>query len=301
MLISPNEEIQVTRGEIKKISREFRVIAGQLLGTQHEDGMNNLKRFLGFIERNPLIYDFILKNQVKQYDIPAMIRKLGEWSGGRYEIPDTKEEEISHTYQLLKWGLENFERYWDFPATVGGYTSSGGKIQTSVAEFNKAVVASFVHQIEGYLANLLIDLGDDDQNKIHIQIGTLHGGIMSQGDSVVQNNNIQDSTFQGGVAGRDITGDVINIGTQPTNEDIEEILEIIKLLREEIPNLDQNNQGVALSSLESIEEEVKKPTKTEQLKILLFALWSIGKDVVNFANALTAIATRYEIKLPGTY
>jgi hypothetical protein len=151
MNVNANEELQVTRGEIKKISREFRIMASQLLGTQHEDGMNNLKRFLGFIERNPLIYDFILKNQVKQYDIPALINELGEWSGGRYKIPDTKEEEISHTYQLLKFGLESFERYWDFPAIVGGYTSSGGKIQTSVEEFNKTVVASFVHQIEGYL------------------------------------------------------------------------------------------------------------------------------------------------------
>jgi hypothetical protein len=150
----------------------------------------------------------------------------------------------------------------------------------------------------------LIDLGDDDQNKIHIQIGTLHtlhGGIMSQGDSTVQNNSIQDATFQGGLAGRDYTGDITNIGTQPSTKNIEEILEIIQLLRKEIPNLDQNNQSVALSSLKSIEEEVKKPTKTEQLKILLFALWSVGKDVVSFANALTALATRFEIKLPGIH
>lgn len=98
-------EYQVTRVEVKKLSREFRVIAGQLLRTAHEDGINNLRRFIKFIENSALIYDFILKNQTREYEIPSLIESLAY---GRYEIPDTKQEEISHTYQLLKYGLGHF-------------------------------------------------------------------------------------------------------------------------------------------------------------------------------------------------
>ena len=57
-------DCQVTRAEIKKLSRAFRVTASQLLRTESQDGINNLRRFIKFIESNPLLYDFIIKNQV---------------------------------------------------------------------------------------------------------------------------------------------------------------------------------------------------------------------------------------------
>lgn len=69
-------DYHVSRAEIKKLSREFRVIAGQLLKTAHEDGINNLKRFIKFIETNPLLYDFIIKNQNRKYEIPSLISHL---------------------------------------------------------------------------------------------------------------------------------------------------------------------------------------------------------------------------------
>jgi hypothetical protein len=69
-------DYQVTRAEIKKLSRAFRVMASQLLRTESQDGINNLRRFIKFIESNPLLYDFIIKNQVKEYDIPSLINGL---------------------------------------------------------------------------------------------------------------------------------------------------------------------------------------------------------------------------------
>lgn len=82
-------EYQVTRAGVKKLSREFRVIAGQLLRTAYEDGINNLRRFIKFIESSHLIYNFILKNQIKGYEISSFSESLNY---GRYKIPDTKQE-----------------------------------------------------------------------------------------------------------------------------------------------------------------------------------------------------------------
>jgi hypothetical protein len=153
----------------------------------------------------------------------------------RYIIPDSKEDEISHTYQLLKFGLENFLDYCYFPVSVGGY--NGSKIQTKVDDFNKTVVSSFVNQIEGYLNDLLIDLGDDDQSIIHIQIGNLYGGIMSQDNSTTQNNDFHKATFSGGIAGRDYTGDVIhnNAAKQNLSEAAAEIQHILQQLEPSYP------------------------------------------------------------------
>lgn len=120
-------DYQVSRAEVKKLSREFRVIAGQLLKTAYEDGINNLRKFIKFIENSPLIYNFILNNQITKYDVPSLINSLAY---SRYKIPDTKEEEISHTYQLLKYGLDHFLEYSAFPFSAGGYR--GSKIQTQV-------------------------------------------------------------------------------------------------------------------------------------------------------------------------
>jgi hypothetical protein len=52
-------------------------------------------------------------------------------------------------------------------------------------------------------------------------------------------------------------------------------------------------------SLETLEAEVVTPTKPGKLKSALFALWSVGKDVASFANALSAIAERLGIHLHG--
>ena len=96
-----------------------------------------------------LIYNFILKKQIIEYGIPSLINSLAYI---RYKIPDTKEEEISHTYQLFKYGLNHLPEYSAFPFSAGGYR--GSKSQTQVDEFNRTVVLSFVNQIEGYLKNL---------------------------------------------------------------------------------------------------------------------------------------------------
>lgn len=263
-------EYQVTRAEVKKLSREFRVMARQLLKTAYEDGINNLRRFIKFIESSPLIYDFILKNQVKDYDILSLINSF---TYGRYEIPDTKQEEISHTYQLLKYGLDHFPEYSQFPLCVGGYR--GSKIQTQVDEFNKTVVLSFVNQIEGYLNDLLIDLGDDDQSTIHIQVGNLYGGIMSQEHSITQNNDFRNAALGGGVAGRDYTGDVIHNHATQQNlaEAAVEIQQLLQQLEQIYPTTTFPEKAVvAERAIERIENNSNLKAK------VIRALKAAGKE-----------------------
>lgn len=290
-------DYQITKAELNKLCRRFRVISGQLIRTAHEDGISNLRRFIKFIESNPLIYDFILKNQIREYDISSLFNCFGR---GRYEIPDTMEEELSFTYQLLKYGLEQFSEYYYFTVQVGGY--GGSKIQTQVDEFNRTVVSSFYSQIEGYLNDLLFDLGNDEQSTIHIKIENLYGEILSQDRSITQNNDFRNATLGGGVAGRDINSAVINkVNTfsQYINTNKDEILRLLRILHQELPNLDPDNQDVVIESLAALEEEVVTPTKLSRFKTLLFALWSAGKDSVTFTNTLTALADRLNIQLPG--
>lgn len=77
-----------------------------------------------------------------------------------------------------------------------------------------------------------------------------------------------------------------------------ETLQIIGSLQQAITTLPHDDQNIATESLVVIEEETKTPTNRERLENALFALWRVGKDVITFANAVTALAQRFNIHLP---
>lgn len=69
-------EIQVDRKALRKLSGEFRSIASRLIRCEFEDSDDNLKRFMAFIESNPIIRSFI-DDEVAAVDIskyPALGR-----------------------------------------------------------------------------------------------------------------------------------------------------------------------------------------------------------------------------------
>ena len=88
-------------------------------------------------------------------------------------------------------------------------------------------------------------------------------------------------------------------GTINNSPQVNEILELIETLHQNISSISSEYQGFVTESIETLESEVKNPTKNFNLKTLLFALWGIGKDVALFGNAVFAIAERFGITLPG--
>ena len=167
-------EIKLTKTELRKISREFRTIASRLLRTESKQGMSNLKRFISFIEENKIINEFILEHN--KYNFFEQIYD----SNGFAVIPDdSKSHEISYVYQLLKAYLEKCKDsrkdfgYVDLAMRFGRCT----KIQETVDNFGKNVMSPFISHIEGYLTDLQIDMGDEEQTRVSIQVhGDNYGG-----------------------------------------------------------------------------------------------------------------------------
>ncbi|MTJ30864.1 hypothetical protein FJR37_14545 [Aphanizomenon sp. UHCC 0183] len=81
--------------------------------------------------------------------------------------------------------------------------------------------------------------------------------------------------------------------------DVTDILQIIEDLKKSVNDIPLDNQEIAVGCLATIEEEVIAPKPSSKLKAALFGLWSVTKDIVTFANAVTAIADRLNINLPG--
>jgi hypothetical protein len=136
----------VTKKELKKISRDFRIYSSRLLNTKHGNEIIDLNKFLHFIEEDPLIFEYIKKNNRDTFEIENIIRMKGE---------------LAFVYQMLKYAQSNSK---DFYSLSFGY-GSGNKIQNHIEAFNYEVIKPFIDHIRSYLENIFIDIEDlDDIN-----------------------------------------------------------------------------------------------------------------------------------------
>lgn len=87
--------------------------------------------------------------------------------------------------------------------------------------------------------------------------------------------------------------------TQNIGFDTTEVFHILESLKQAVETLPSNHQDVATESITLIEEEINAPKNPSIIKTALFALWSVTKESVTFINAITALAERFNIHLPG--
>ncbi|MBD2130093.1 hypothetical protein NDI39_29430 [Microcoleus sp. ZQ-A2] len=278
-------EIQITKKDLKKLSHKFRIIASRLLKTRFEEGMSNLKRFMNFIESDLIIYDFIQKQQSIIFDIESIFG--GYQHIGGYPLPtESEEDEIAFTYQLLKHGLKNYHDDYHGYAWLAkaGYQSKG--LQEGVDLFNKNVVQPFVYYIEHHLTQLQIDMGEDEQAKIHIQVyGNNLGDIMSSAgnQSKSVNYSFGNSKWGGGFAAEGGTqyGGTLNDFSQNISQNIDEITNLIQSLRNTAQEFPTEEREQTLVHLEDLEEDIHQPEKRKpnRVKTRLAALLAIAIGV----------------------
>jgi hypothetical protein len=272
-----SQDVNLNKNELKKLSRDFRIVAGRLLRTSQQEGISNLKRLIQFIENSLILNDFVQSNHVVQYSEDDFFK-----SSGRYNLPEKSNEEISFIYQLLRYGSENFSRYDDFPLRINGYRGSSRNIQSWVDNFNKEVVNPFVNYFEAHIQSLIIDMGDSDQKLVHIQVhGNVHGNIMNQPqESIIQNNKFENSILGGGVSARDYTGKVTNNYSQPQtlSEAAAEIQKLLKQLEQTYPIRTFAEKAVVA------DEALRKIESNSDLKSkITSALTAVGKEALKEA------------------
>lgn len=223
-------EYIIEEKELKKISLGFRRVASRLLNTEFRDGINNLKRFINYIDSTTIIKDFIEKNTVKEYDIEQIIKARG--FNEKFNIPCEKEEEISFTYQLLKYMVENVN---DYGAFAMGYSFSN-KFQDMADSFNDEVVKPFVNHIIEYLEVIKIDMGIDEKAKIDISISDINGSQINvaQGKSTI--NAVYNGTESDIDQIRELTETIFNLlkTEDVSGEILDETEEILDTINEEV-------------------------------------------------------------------
>ncbi|MBU7595636.1 hypothetical protein FVO58_24530 [Metabacillus halosaccharovorans] len=148
-------------------------------------------RFVSYIDSEPILSDFISKNNVLEFDMTETIQQRGYY--GKYDIPIKVNEEIAFIYQLLKYITEKFDRYDTVSRGYAVY--KGAKISDSIREFNREVVKLLVNHITDYLEEKAIEMGIDEKPnaKVLVQGNVGQLNFTETGNIQANQNNNQNS------------------------------------------------------------------------------------------------------------
>jgi hypothetical protein len=154
---------EISKKDLKILSLDFRRIASRLLKCNYATGMDLLRKFLAFIDENEIIADYISRH-VNPNDFTSVAKGTMFSSMG-----DTKQQEISRTYLYLKYCASHFSQYYNDMAFF--YASD---MKEAIKEFNDRIIFPFVDHIVGYLIEIEIQMGYDEDKKFIIN---MNGGV----------------------------------------------------------------------------------------------------------------------------
>ena len=214
--------MNIDKKELKLISLEFRTIANRLLNCNHNTGADILKKFISFIDENELISEFV-QGYVNPADFKPVDRGACFISMG-----DTKQEEISFTYQYLKYCTKTFNNFYHDIAYR--YANDAND---AVKEFCNRIILPFVNYIEGYLTEIGIKMGYDEDVKfaIHVNGGNAQVNIANDNSTIkaIQNNGVDFDELE-----RLISNLLAHVDLIENKEDREIVDEGIEVIREEL-------------------------------------------------------------------
>lgn len=174
--------------DLQRISLQFRQTSVRLIRTDFREGLNNLRRFLEFVDSYPIIVDFIQPRSAVEHNIEGAIASRETSNHRLFDMPTTTAEEVSFTYQLLTYALEHYSEYYQM---CFGYGFGTG-LQNHVAEFNKLVVLPFVNHINDHLNGLMVERGIGMQPHFTVSNNTIgafnfaqQGGQITSASSAV--------------------------------------------------------------------------------------------------------------------
>jgi len=247
--------MEIDKKHLKLISMEFRTIANRLINCNHQTGMDLLKKFLAYIEDNELISEYI-KGFVNPEDFSPVEPGVSYISTG-----DTKKDEISFTYQYLKYCSITFRNYYRDMAC-----NYAREANDAVKEFNNRIILPFVNYIESYLTEIGIRMGYDEDVKYLINV---NGGTAQV--NVANDNAIVNASQSNGV-------------------DLEQLEKLILSLKTSVPSVITDEESELLNdSIETIQNELQCPKPKKGLIRTALAGLNAIKGGAEFAAAVIAI------------
>lgn len=236
--------MNIDKKQLKIISLEFRTIANRLINCHWQTGMDLLKKFITYIDTNEIIRDYI-----QSYVNPDDFKDYKYQTGIVYSsMGDSKQEEISFTYQFLKYAVDNCKSDI-YRSLAWGYAKEAND---AVKEFCTRIILPFVNYIEGYLTEIGIQMGYDENTQFTINVtgGNPQLNIASGNSEIAATQNI-------GIDVNQLEKIIDEIrGTTNTealgNEEIEQITDSLDAIKAELTSL-QPKKGILRTALKGLQ------------------------------------------------
>lgn len=236
--------MKIDKKQLKIISLEFRTIANRLINCHWQTGMDLLRKFMSYIDTNEVISDY-----VQSYVNPEDFKDYKYESGSVFlSMGDSKQEEISFTYQFLKYAVDNCKSdiYHDF---AWGYAREAND---AVKEFCIRIILPFVNYIEGYLTEIGIRMGYDENTQFTINVigGNPQLNLASGNSEIVATQNI-------GIDINQLENIINGIRTATNkegfgNEELEQITDSLDAIKVELTSL-QPKKGILRTAVKGLQ------------------------------------------------
>lgn len=219
--------MELSKKDLKKISREFRSISSRLIQSSYEDILPVLTICINTIEKHEVIYEYIKNCKNDDCDIKKEFEEIyGDWNC-IFSLGNTVEAEVYTIYHILKYILENEV---NIIMVTMGYSRSN-YYQDRVKAFHNRVTLVLVNHIDNYLMNIAIDMGYDEEAKHMITVNGTQVNI-SNGNSTL--NAVQNNNSEGSELIKIIDAIKGSIDKEISEDDKEIILENIETIHEQL-------------------------------------------------------------------
>lgn len=161
--------MEISKKELKKISRRFRTLASNVMNAYFEEQTNALIEFLNYIKKTSLIVDYV---ESLSYDVEGLESELDRinFSYGNKAL-DLGADSRKKTYLLYKAfdyiALKNLSTI-----NFGRSYAHSKKYQDMAKAFGDRLVYPFVSEIEEYIKDISTDMGFDNDSSYNITINS---------------------------------------------------------------------------------------------------------------------------------
>lgn len=222
--------MNLNRRDLRKLSFDFNSIANRLLRSSHNEFIHVLKKFIGYVNSEELIKEYIISCTREGFDVISEINRVNTCHGRSIlDLGYTDEEEVYTIYSVLIYIAENgFNLYG-----IGRAYSSKSNYNEIIKDFNEKFSCILINYISGYLTKIGIEMGIDEEVNYMI---TNNGGQVNISKDMSTLNAVQ------------------NIGTK-SEELINLVEEINKLVKSsEVP--DEQREMIE-ESVDTIKNELQ--------------------------------------------
>ncbi|HPY64524.1 MAG TPA: hypothetical protein PKW87_07540 [Bacillota bacterium] len=241
-----------TSEELQTLSSDFRAIARRLSRTDYSQCDANLKRFIAFVDGDQMISTFINENNVKEYDIPAIL-EARNWLDP-FEISPVVTEEISLEYQLLKYAVEkydgDFTRLYGTHFYVRAKSSTNDEMRTFIEHIIDPLIDYIAEHIRKAYRRVLQEESHDKEDFPKTLTATnstilFHSSV---GGDITTNVSIERETLD---SAQEIIKEITALLNVHTVDNSDEILEILESINDSLKENRKPKKGflIALKSL----------------------------------------------------